>query len=158
MQERHKLRLTARAAMAVCDVLIESDDTDEAVINQNISLHLNSRPIPAAYWYEYLLSYITEKAEVEDSTLIIALKIFRDFIKLSKQISRIYLDSYLITSVLIALKMNQDVIYDFNSFSQIVNISPYIISALERNILNVLEWKVHVDTTTFNEFCFYLYK
>lgn len=158
MQKGQELRVITKAALLIHKLIagLEENQKEKRKKGQHGRFHSDCRIISSAYMYECLIVYIIEKAEVEESTLIIAMIILRNFMNRFKLSWRFNYNYYFITAIHIALKMNQDVIYDLDSFSEIVNVSSCIICSIESEILSILEWKVHVDFITYTEFCLFI--
>lgn len=103
-------------------------------------------------WVEYLIEWTVNKAEIEDSTVIISLIIFERFLIRTSAIWKPNLIYYFMTSLLIALKLNQDEIYDLESYAKIVQIHSSTLCYIELEILSILDWKVNVTLSSFRRF------
>ncbi len=102
---------------------------------------------------ENYLNRIKKYTEIEDNTLIISLI----YIDRLLQESRLILTSYnihriLFTSILLALKYNEDLIYEFYYYSKIAGVSVEELSQLESEFLHLIDFNLFVEKDEFNTY------
>ena len=131
--------------------LIEKNQKN--INNNNLNLDddiFNSKSIPNISTYDYMLR-IVEYSNLEENTLILSL-IYIDKIARIKKITKYNIYKYLITSVLIALKYNEDEIYNNNYYSQIGGINYEELMQLELNFLVLIDFNVYINNKTFEQY------
>ena len=161
------------------DTVISNIDSDESFKNnnfsviQNISSILNDfinenengnfenssinydgsvffcKKIPEISIEDYL-NRIRKYTELEDSTLIISL-IYIDRLLGSKNIKLSKRNVYkiLLTAVLIAIKYNEDEIYDNNNFARIFGIKNKELNKLENKFLDLIDFELFISKKEF---------
>ena len=70
--------------------------------------------------------------------------------KINLSINNIY--KFLFTSILLAIKFNEDRIYKNNYYAYILGISPIELNLMEKNFLKLLEYQLFVKDNIFNTY------
>lgn len=108
--------------------------------------------LPLVSLEDYLESIVVN-SEMEQSTLIVAIILI---IRLSQsrelQISSCNIHLITFASVVIAIKLNEDVIFTNEEYAIIGGISLSLLNELELIILMVLNFQVHVNRSEFREY------
>ena len=152
IEEENELKIQiTKSIISVLTELIEKNQKN--INNNNLNFDddiFNSKSIPNISTYDYLLRII-EFSNIEENTLILSL-IYIDKIARIKKITKYNIYKYLITSVLIALKYNEDEIYNNNYYSQIGGINYEEIMQLELNFLVLIDFNVYINNKTFEQY------
>jgi hypothetical protein len=145
-----KIQIT-KSIISVLTELIEINQKNSHKNNLNLDDDIfNSKSIPNISTYDYMLR-IVEYSNLEENTLILSL-IYIDKIARIKKITKYNIYKYLITSVLIALKYNEDEIYNNNYYSQIGGINYEELMQLELNFLVLIDFNVYINNKTFEQY------
>ena len=145
-----KIQIT-KSIISVLTELIEKNQKN--INNNNLNFDddiFNSKSIPNISTYDYLLRII-EFSNIEENTLILSL-IYIDKIAKIKKITKYNIHKYLITSALIALKYNEDEIYQNHYYSQIGGINYEELMELELNFLVLIDFNVYINNETFEQY------
>ena len=136
-------------------------DTLSSIVSQNKNSKNQNTAfshghIPKISLFEYLLR-IQKYSGIENSTIIIAL-IYIDRICIKKGITltRYNIHRILFTSVLISIKYNEDIIYDYLYYSKIGGITPAELSKLENEFLKMIGFELFVSEEVYNKYYSYL--
>ena len=152
IEEENELKIQiTKSIISVLTELIEKNQKN--INNNNLNLDddiFNSKSIPNISTYDYMLR-IVEYSNLEENTLILSL-IYIDKIARIKKITKYNIYKYLITSVLIALKYNEDEIYNNNYYSQIGGINNEELMQLELNFLVLIDFNTHINNNTFEQY------
>ena len=119
--------------------------------SNNLTEVFNNEEVPEISLYNYLMR-IKKYTKCEENTLILSL-IYLDKICLKKinlSINNIY--KFLFTSILLAIKFNEDRIYKNNYYAYILGISPIELNLMEKNFLKLLEYQLFVKDNIFNTY------
>ncbi len=145
-----KIQIT-KSIISVLTELIEINQKNSHKNNLNLDDDIfNSKSIPNISTYDYLLRII-EFSNIEENTLILSL-IYIDKIAKIKKITKYNIHKYLITSALIALKYNEDEIYQNHYYSQIGGINYEELMELELNFLVLIDFNVYINNETFEQY------
>jgi len=122
------------------------------LLNKQRNMVFTSKYIPSINLKKYL-ERILNYTEAEESTFIIAL-IYIDRIG---NFSNVILTPYNVhklffVSVLMAIKYNEDIIYNFNYYSLISGIPINELQQLEIEFLILLKFKLYINKTEFNNY------
>ena len=106
--------------------------------------------------FDYLLR-IQKYSNIENSTFIIAL-IYIDRICAKKEIilTKYNIHRILFTSILIATKYNEDIIYDNLFYSKIAGVTIKELLALENYFLNIIDFDLFVSDDIYQKYSEYL--
>jgi hypothetical protein len=152
IEEENELKIQiTKSIISVLTELIEKNQKN--INNNNLNFDddiFNSKSIPNISTYDYMLR-IVEYSNLEENTLILSL-IYIDKIARIKKITKYNIYKYLITSVLIALKYNEDEIYNNNYYSQIGGINYEELMQLELNFLVLIDFNVYINNKTFEQY------
>ena len=152
IEEENELKIQiTKSIISVLTELIEKNQKN--INNNNLNFDddiFNSKSIPNISTYDYLLRII-EFSNIEENNLILSI-IYIDKIARIKKITKYNIYKYLITSVLIALKYNEDEIYNNNYYSQIGGINYEEIMQLELNFLVLIDFNVYINNKTFEQY------
>ena len=152
IEEENELKIQiTKSIISVLTELIEKNQKN--INNNNLNFDddiFNSKSIPNISTYDYMLR-IVEYSNLEENTLILSL-IYIDKIARIKKITKYNIYKYLITSVLIALKYNEDEIYNNNYYSQIGGINYEELMQLELNFLVLIDFNVYINNETFEQY------
>lgn len=160
MQSEDQNLLFSKAALIASNVLGSKsrvlEDRSQCSLDQEISdIWISHNPfIPIEDYIELIFL----NTEIEESTLVIAIILFERFITNSK-LKLSWKASYhiILTSIIVAIKLNEDSVYDFRSFSMMVQVPYETISQLESEFLATIDWKIHVNLETYRLYCASLY-
>ena len=152
IEEENELKIQiTKSIISVLTELIEINQKNSHKNNLNLDDDIfNSKSIPNISTYDYMLR-IVEYSNLEENTLILSL-IYIDKIARIKKITKYNIYKYLITSVLIALKYNEDEIYNNNYYSQIGGINYEELMQLELNFLVLIDFNVYINNKTFEQY------
>lgn len=108
--------------------------------------------VPKISLFDYLLR-IQKYSEVEDSTLIIAL-IYIDRICKKKGIilSKYNIHRLLFTSILVAIKYNEDIICDNSYFSKIAGVTKKELAMLEYEFMKIINFDLFVSNKIYQTY------
>ena len=107
--------------------------------------------------FDYLLR-IQKYSNIENSTFIIAL-IYIDRICLKKGIilTKYNIHRLLFTAILIAIKYNEDIIYDNVFYSKIAGVTIKELLVLENTFLETIDFELFVSNDIYKQYSEYLY-
>lgn len=134
----------------ILERLIRNNSSKNDCLN-NLTEVFNNEEVPEISLYNYLMR-IKKYTKCEENTLILSL-IYLDKICLKKinlSINNIY--KFLFTSILLAIKFNEDRIYKNNYYAYILGISPIELNLMEKNFLELLEYQLFVKDNVFNTY------
>ena len=126
----------------------ETENNKNNLIDYDYSLFTHGT-IPKISIEDYL-NRIQKYTELEDSTLIIAL-IYIDRLLENKnfKLSIYNVHRILFTAVLLAIKYNEDEIYENNVFAEIFGVSNKELNNLENEFLDLIEFKLFITKKIF---------
>ena len=140
------------------------DILDTIILNnkKNKKSHKESSPffnenIPTISLYDYLLR-IRKYSGIGSSTFIISL-IYIDRICIKKGIvlSKYNVHRLLFTSILVAIKYNEDVTYEYFYYSEIAGVTVKELSTLEKTFLKLIDFELFVPEKVFKKYYTFLY-
>lgn len=126
------------------------------IIKEQIKLPYSTFTIPRISIYDYLYR-IRFYSEIEDNTLIISLIYIDrlcklgDIVLIENNIHRL-----LFTSILIAVKYNEDNIYDNNYYANIAGINIKELNLLENDFCSKMKFNFYVEPKQFEQYKSYL--
>ena len=128
--------------------------SDKIMSQKNLSFYSNY--IPSISTKNYLFR-IVNYTEIEDNTIIIAL-IYIDRIC---EIAKIMLNPYnihkiIFTAILLAIKYNEDIIFNFEYYSKVAGISIKEMQILERDFSILIRFKFFVSKEYFEKYKKYI--
>ena len=144
-----------KAALITNSIVVDSANRFARISNYDYNevedIWLTNNPmIPI----EDYIELIYENTDIEMSTLIVSLILFDRFICCSKRNwSNAAFYHIILTSVYIAIKLNEDSLFDIESFSFLVQVPCRTLSSLENEFLRIVDWKVFVNEMEFNTVC-----
>lgn len=117
-----------------------------------------SSNIPSISIKDYLYR-IQSFSEVEDNTLILAL-IYIDKICQKENIilTEYNIHRILFASILIAIKYNEDIIYENNFYTKIAGITAKELRRMEIQFLKLIKFELYADKNIFEKYKNYIYK
>lgn len=124
-------------------------------VKEQSNMIFSSSTIPKISLLEYL-NRIVKYTKVEDSTLILSI-IYLD--KIGQ--NNLYLTDYnihtiLLVCIIIAIKMNEDSIYDNTYYANVAGISRKKLNKLEHEFLNMNKFSLFVDKKVYEQYSQYL--
>ena len=146
---------------AILESLIEENKNLQnyhELISKQKNLIFNSPDIPSISIQDYLYR-VHSFSEVEDNTLILAL-IYIDEIC---DISSIILSEYniykiLFTSIIIAIKYNEDLFYDNKYYARIAGVTLKELKKMEIEFLELIKFELYVNKNIFEKYKRYINK
>ena len=126
----------------------EAESRENNEVNYDDSPFVNVK-IPKISIEDYL-NRIQKYSDLEDSTLVIAL-IYIDRLLENRNIilSKYNVYRILLTAVLLAIKYNEDEIYDNSFFAKIFGVTIKELNKLENEFLDLIEFKLFISRKTF---------
>ena len=108
--------------------------------------------IPKISLFNYLLR-IKKYSRIENSSIIIAL-IYIDRICKKKKIvlTKYNIHRIILSSILISIKNNEDIIYDNLYFSKIGGVTPDELFKLEKEFLKIIDFELYVSDELYNKY------
>ena len=147
-------------------LLKEIDYTLSSIISQNKKSKDYKREItpfihehvPKISLFDYLCR-IQKYSEVENSTIIISL-IYLDRIcnKKGIKLTKYNIHRLLFTSILVAIKYNEDIIYDTKFYSKVAGVSVEELKILESAFLKIIDFQLFVSEELYNKYYNYLFR
>jgi hypothetical protein len=140
------------------------DILDTIILNnkKNKKSHKESSPffnenIPTISLYDYLLR-IRKYSRIGSSTFIISL-IYIDRICIKKGIvlSKYNIHRLLFTSILVAIKYNEDTTYEYLYYSEIAGVTVKELSTLEKTFLKLIDFELFVPEKVYKKYYTFLY-
>ena len=146
---------------AILESLIEENKNLQnyhELISKQKNLIFNSPDIPSISIQDYLYR-VHSFSEIEDNTLILAL-IYIDKIC---DISSIILSEYniykiLFTSIIIAIKYNEDLYYDNKYYARIAGVTLKELKKMESEFLRLIKFELYVNKNIFEKYKMYINK
>ena len=113
--------------------------------------------VPKISLFDYLLR-IQKYSEIEYSTIIISL-IYLDRICCKKgiKLSKYNIHRLLFTSILTAIKYNEDIIYDTKFYSKVAGVSIDELKILENSFLKIIDFQLFVSDELYKKYYNYLF-
>ena len=116
----------------------------------------NAKKIPKISLKEYL-ERIKFYTEIENNTLIISLIYIDRLLQNTNLILTPYnIHRTLFTSIILALKYNEDINYDFSYYSKVAGISIKELKKLESEFFYLIDFSLYVQTEQFDKYKEYL--
>jgi hypothetical protein len=140
------------------------DILDTIILNnkKNKKSHKESSPffnenIPTISLYDYLLR-IRKYSGIGTSTFIISL-IYIDRICTKKGVilSKYNVHRLLFTSILVAIKYNEDTTYEYLYYSEIAGVTVKELSTLEKTFLKLIDFELFVPEKVYKKYYTFLY-
>ena len=130
----------------------------EEEISKQKKLVFYSREIPSISIKDYLYR-IHLYTEAEFNTLILAL-IYIDKIceKASIILSEFNIHQILFTSIIIAIKYNEDLYYDNKYYAKIAGVTPKELQKMESDFLRMIKFELYINKKIFDKYKNYIYK
>ena len=126
------------------------------IILEQKNMCFNSGAIPKISIYDYLLR-IQEYSNIEKNSLIISLIYIDRIYKIGKLILTHYnIHKILFTSILIAIKYNEDNFYDNQFYSEIAGIKLNELKLIEYNFLALCDFNMFVSDEIFHKYNIHL--
>ena len=129
---------------------------------KNKKSHKDSSPffnenIPTISLYDYLLR-IKKYSKIGSSTFIISL-IYIDRICIKKGIilTKYNIHRLLFTSILVAIKYNEDATYEYYYYSEIAGVTAKELSTLEKAFLKLIDFELFVPEKVYKKYYTFLY-
>ena len=124
-------------------------------IKDQSKMIFSSKKIPKISISEYI-QRIIEYTEIENSSLIMSL-IYLDRICIKDiMITELNIHLFLLMSLIISIKINEDLIYDNNYYSKVAGISIKEFNQLESEFLKLINFKLYISEEEFLKYKFYL--
>lgn len=133
---------------------IRNSKVDMPVVEKANSFSVKKIPgIAIDAYIERILKY----SNIDESTLTIALIYIDRLCEITKiQMSMNNIHRLIITSVLLAIKYNEDDYYSNTHYAKVGGITLQEINTLEEEFVEGLDWKVFVDKSLFDKYYSYL--
>lgn len=126
----------------------------EDILNKQKNMSFTSKYIPSIKLIKYL-ERILHYTEAEESTFIIALIYIDRIGKISNVILTPFnVHKLIFVSILLAIKYNEDTIYNFNYYSLISGISIIELQQLEIDFVILLKFKLYINKIEFSNYKF----
>ena len=128
--------------------------SDKIMSQKNMSFYSNY--IPSISIKNYLFR-ILNYTEIEDNTIIIALIYIDRICEMAKIMLTPYnIHKIIFTAILLAIKYNEDIIFNFEYYSKIAGISIKEIQILEKDFSILLRFKFFVSKEHFEKYKLYI--
>lgn len=147
-------------------LLKEIDDILSSIISKNKKQNVYKNEIspfvhehvPKISLFDYL-SRIQKYSEIENSTIIISL-IYLDRICSKKgiKLTKYNIHRLLFTSILVAIKYNEDIIYDTKFYSKIAGVSVKELKILESSFLKIIDFQLFVSDELYKKYHDYIFQ
>jgi len=129
---------------------------------KNKKLHKDSSPffnedIPTISLYDYLLR-IKNYSGIGTSIFIISLIYIDRICTKGVILSKYNIHRLLFTSILVAIKYNEDAIYEYYYYSEIAGITVKELSTLEKTFLKLIDFELFVPEEVYKRYYTFLYK
>ena len=126
-------------------------------VNSQKDMSFTSYKKPSLSIKDYLFR-IQNYTEAEDNTIIIALM----YIDRLSDISSVLLTPYnvhriLFVSVLLAIKYNEDICFNFDFYAKIAGMPISDLKKMERDFVYLIKFKFYIDKDEFEKFKLYIY-
>ena len=119
-------------------------------------MSFNSNFIPSISLKKYL-DRIAKYTEAEESTLIIALIYIDRICEMANIILTPFnIHRIIFTSILLAIKYNEDIFFDFDFYAQVAGIPAKELKILEIEFSFLLKFKLFVNNSIFNDYKLYI--
>ena len=126
------------------------------ILKKQISMYFSANTIPNISIKDYLIK-IQNYSEMEKSTLILSLILIDKMCKKSGIVLTHYnIHRILFSSVLIAIKYNEDSYFDNNFYSQIAGVKPNELKLLEYTFLEYNDFSIYVNDIEYEQYEKYL--
>ena len=124
-------------------------------IKDQSKMIFSSKKIPKISISEYI-QRIIEYTEIENSSLIMSLIYLDRICKKDIMITEHNIHLFLLMSLIISIKINEDLIYDNNYYSKVAGISIKEFNQLESEFLKLINFKLYISEEEFLKYKFYL--
>ena len=124
-------------------------------IKDQSKMIFSSKKIPKISISEYI-QRIIEYTEIENSSLIMSLIYLDRIWKKDIMITELNIHRFLLMSLIISIKINEDIIYDNNYYSKVAGISIKEFNQLESEFLKLINFKLYISEEEFLKYKFYL--
>jgi hypothetical protein len=145
--------LVKEIADILYSIILKNKKNKKAKDEKSPFTHQN---VPSISIYDYLLR-ILNYSKMDKSTLIISL-IYIDNICQKKDIilTKYNVHRILFSSILVAIKYNEDKIYDNLFYSKVAGISLKELNALENKFLKIIDFKLFIPKEVYEKYYNYL--
>ena len=163
-KESSKENLKEKSDFKNKSIIEKITETIECIIEENIKTKTKNKvnifysiKEPSISLEDYLIR-IQKYTNIENNTLILSL-IYIDRILNATDIELNYYDVHklVFTAIIIAIKYNQDVIYNNSFYAKIGGISGKDLNKLEYHFLLLVNFNLFVGNEEFQNYCKYLY-
>jgi len=157
--ELHKNKAIIAGLTTILNEIIEENIikfTNESTESKNKTETFSAKKIPGISLENYL-TRILKYSNIEESTLIISL-IYLDRIceKSMVKLSKLNIHRLLITSILVAIKFNEDDYFSNQHYAKVGGITIDELNTLEENFIDALEWETWVYVDIYEKYNIYL--
>lgn len=126
------------------------------IIENQSEMVFNSKRIPQISIYDYL-ERIQSYISMEKNTLIISLIFINKICKTAKLTLTYYnIHRILFVAVLLAIKYNEDSIYDNKYYSEVAGIKNEELNLIEYNFLVLINFNLFISNEVYENYCEYL--
>lgn len=132
----------------ICIDPLESEQSKFSM--RNVSVFDCKKP-PKMSIKDYL-TRIVKYSELEASTLIASLIFMDSFTQAQIPLTKFNVHRLLITSVVVAIKMNEDVIYKNEFYASIGGIKLELLNSMESVFIELLNFRLHIEKETFESY------
>ena len=147
-------KLSKQTIMEKMTEIIE-DVIEQKNCNQTKKNIFYSKHMPNISIYDYL-ARIEKYTKLENSSLILTLiYIDRIYNKRDLDLNKFNAHKLLFTAILIAMKYNEDKIYDMECYAKIGGISNKELNNLEYNFLILIDYDLFVEKEEYQNYCNY---
>ena len=119
-------------------------------VREQSKMIFSSSSIPKISILEYL-NRIAKYTKIEDSTLILSI-IYLDSIAQNIYITEYNIHTILLISIIIAIKMNEDLIFTNDYYAKVAGIPLKKLNKLEHEFLNMNKFTLYVDKGLFDKY------
>lgn len=139
-----KVRLTSKASRVLLDLITVNKGESRSIFEVK-----KSSKVGIEDYLDRIISY----SEMEDSTLIVGIILVDRIMKeASLKLSHNNIHRILIACLVVALKLNEDIIFTDKEYAMIGGINLKLFIELEKEALQLLDWRVEV---TYEEYMLY---
>ena len=153
--EQEKVMKFEKAIANILTLILKTNNPKKNPSQKNNNAFYSER-IPKISLYDYI-KRIHKYTFVEINTMILSL-IYIDRICVVKDFDLNYYNIHkiLFTAILVAIKYNEDDIFNNKHYSQVSGVSIKELNLMERQMLVLLEFKLYVDDNDFEKYKKYL--
>lgn len=133
------------------DLISNNEDHFDIPDTNTVTSIFYSRKPPKIGLKDYLMRFVKYSA-IEASTLIVSLILLDTFSKDQVCLSNLSIHRLLVTTIVIAIKMNEDEIYKNDYYASIGGISLDLLNSMEFTFVKLFDWRLHVNKETFDTY------